>query len=167
MKTATRPSKRIATKQSAAKQITVKKVVQKRQIIDANTPLSLHITEEHHKKAKCGDPGQCVIAQALYDHFGPAVDGFQVGGSITRIRMDTRIIRYSTGAKLRKALIGFDKTGKWNLPPGWYTLRPLDKAYRRGSRWDKKKKSGGKRSVYKGQSVPTRKALTACQLAAL
>lgn len=63
------------------------------------------------------------------------------------------------------AFIDFDKTGKWKLPEGEYKLRPLSSEYLKGNRWhEKKKKTTGKKSVFKGRSLPTRKALTACQL---
>ncbi len=137
----------------------------KRTIVNANTPLILNINKEHVAKAKCKDPSSCVVAQALMEHFGPAVDGFQVGASMTKVCMDTRIIRYSTGQALRKALIEFDRTGKWNLSPGRYSLRPLSKCYLRGNRFAKiKKKRTGKKSVFAGRSIPSRKALTVCQL---
>lgn len=143
----------------------------KRVVINANTPLVIEINQEHVQKAKCKDPAFCVIAQALRDHFGEAVDGFQVGSSLTKIKMDTKLIRYSTGSKLRKALIAFDKTGKWNLPPGRYSLNPVTSGYIDPDKKNRlhtiKKKHKGLSTRKRGRKnyTPSRKALTVYQLA--
>ncbi len=141
-------------------------------ILDSDVPLVLNITEEHVKRAKCGDPSQCVVAQALRDHYGPAVSGFWVAGAISKIFLGMTIIRFSTPASLRHALRNFDKSapkgkrGKWDLPPGKYSLLPLAKSYRRGNRWEHKRNSGGTQSVFRGQQfhLPTRNAPSICQI---
>ena len=136
----------------------------KRKVVNATKKLILSITEENVKQAKCSDPNQCVIAQALHNHFGPVVEGFQVGASITKVITGDKLIRYTTSAKLRNALITFDKTKHWKLPPGEYNLNPMHAGYV-SHRWDKKKKKKtGTQSTFKGKALPTRKALTACQL---
>jgi hypothetical protein len=134
---------------------------------DANVPLTITITPEHVARAKCNDPAQCVVAQALMDHFGGMVDGFECGSNITKIySIGGKICtRYSTGSALRRSLVNFDKTKKWDLPPGVYQLNPLANCYRREARWHKKKNSGGVRSVFNAKrQAPTRHAATVCQI---
>ena len=135
--------------------------------VDADHALTLTITQLHVDRAICKDGGQCVIAQALFDHFGPHVDGFSVGSNITKIYNGTRCVRYSTPSKLAKSLRLYDETKHWSLPPGQYTLLPLAKSYRRGARWDKIKHSGGKQDKFRGTvKAPTRHAMTVCQIRA-
>jgi hypothetical protein len=140
----------------------------RREVIDADEGLTLKVTPAHVKRAKCGDPGQCVVAQALRDHFGPMVDGFQVGSNITKVYSGDRIIRYSTPGKLARSLRLFDRTRQWHLPPGEYTLKPLAVSYRRGARWEKMRRTGTRpQDKFRGTPMaPTRRALTVRQLRA-
>ena len=140
----------------------------RRKVIDADQALTLKITGAHVKRAKCGDARMCVIAQALQDHFGPMVDGFQVGSNITKVYSGDRIIRYSTPGKLARSLRLFDQTRQWHLPPGEYTLKPLAASYRRGARWEKMWRTGSRpQDKFRGTPVaPTRRALTVRQLRA-
>ncbi len=137
-------------------------------VINASRPLTLIITLLHVQRAECGNPAECVIAQALSDHYGEFLASFQVGSHCTKIMAGGKIIRYATPTRLSKSLRLFDKTGKWELPPGQYTLLP----YTGGKyRWDKKKKKkdaiGGKQDVFRGHpAVPTRRVKTATQMLA-
>lgn len=137
---------------------------------DSDEHFTITITEEHVRRATCQDPGNCVIAQALKDHFRPLTFEFQVGSNITKIHAGNVIIRFSTPGKLAKALVLFDKTKKWHLPPGQYTLLPLAKSYRRGARWNKlkpkAKRSGGKQDAWAGYTVPSRRTKSVTQLCA-
>lgn len=136
-------------------------------IRDSNVSLFITITLAHVKRAVCKDPTKCVVAQALMDYFHGMVSGFIVGSNITKlINIDSKICtRYTTSGALAKALVNFDKTKLWNLPPGVYELKPLSKSYRRPPRWKEMKHSGGVQSVFKAKaSVRSRHALTVCQI---
>jgi len=123
-------------------------------IKNATKPMTITIDRLHIKKAKCGDPAACVVAQALTDRFGDLFTGCEVGSNVTKIVTETQVIRYSTPNALRRAIPIFDKTGQWELPPGDYTLMPYKP---RPRRWEKAKRNGGKQSVFKGRAVPSRR----------
>lgn len=162
-------SKRATTKKTTPKSRTPGKLTVKRAahqgsrpqdlrktVVNADRPLTLLITEEHIKSAKCKDPTKCVIAQALHcSSIGQLAEEFQVGATCTKIVLGSQILRYATPYKLRNALRTFDKTGQWHLPPGEYTLNP----YKGGSRrWETAKREGGKQDVFAGRvSAPTRR----------
>ncbi len=131
-------------------------------IENADEPLDFVIKDKHITKAECGNPAKCVIAQALHDVPGYKhnIVEFQVGANVTKIHLQGKVIvRYTTPGKLAAALRTFDKTGQWGLPAGLYTLRPLSKSYRRPSRHNKMRHSGGAKSEFRGTPVaPTRNA---------
>jgi hypothetical protein len=134
---------------------------------DSNESLLFTITPEHVKKAKCKDPAQCVVAQALNSHFNGLLDGFIVGSRLTKIFSigGKTCVRYSTSGALARSLKAFDETGHWSLKPGVYELKPLAPSYRREHRFGKIKHSGGVKSVFNaGRVAPTRNAPTVCQI---
>lgn len=99
--------------------------------IDATKPIWLEITEENVADAVCGDPEQCVIAQAFRSHCGDLFETIEVGATVTKVvRRDGVKVRYRTGALLRSALLHFDRTGQWDLPPGDYRLAPPHRSMR-------------------------------------
>lgn len=126
----------------------------KRKKVNATKPIEITITPSHIKKAKCGDPAACVVAQALMDRFGDLFDGCEVGTTVTRIITATQVIRYSTPHQLKRAIPVFDRTGQWELPPGNYILG-IPKP--RPRRWEKAKRQGGVQSTFKARAVPSRR----------
>lgn len=133
-------------------------------MVDAKEALTLTITQKHIDRAKCSDPGECVIAQALESHCAGLSDGFQVGSNITKIIVGKKIVRYRTPSKLANALRTFDVTGDWHLPPGQYTLLPF---VRPANRWHKARRHGGKQDVFRDRiSAPTRRTLSCATLRA-
>ena len=143
----------------------MKKTHEQRTVKNATHPLTLFISPAHEERAKCKDPAQCVIAQALADSpLGEVCEGFQVGARCTKVITSDLIVRYRTPYKLANALRTFDLTGEWGLPPGEYTLMPYDGGKRR---WEKARRKGGKQDIFHGRrSVPTRRALTVNELKA-
>lgn len=137
--------------------------VKRRKIVVARGPLEFTIKQRDHENAKCGDPAECVIAQALLRCVGEVFVGVQVGAKVTKVITDTKVIRYGTPSKLKEALQKFDKTGIWKLPPGVYKLNVLaqsivnqaelakKRAHRRG-RW----RSG---PSGKHRAIPSRRVL--------
>ncbi len=140
-------------------------------VIDSTKPLNLVITPEHLKKSLatksggCKDPSQCVIAQAIDEAIPGGFDAIEVGSRITKITCEATktIVRYSTPAKLKRALQAFDLTGKWNLPAGIYALHAIAGTKQaiggRPNRWDKKKKQEHPKvpDRFRGRALPTRR----------
>src|SRR5439155_15640808 len=90
---------------------------------DATDVLSFTITAKDVAKAKINDKNHCVVAEAIRKM--PGVLGIEVGIEVTRILMDTgEILRYRTPEGLATAARIFDKTEKWDLPLGTYSLHP-------------------------------------------
>ncbi len=132
----------------------VKKTNRRRRKENAKKPITITITPSHVRKAKCGDPAACVVAQALLDTFGDLFEGCEIGARVIRIITETKVVRYSTPHKLTKAIPVFDDTKRWNLPPGEYTLMPYKS---RPRRWEKAKRRGGTQSTFIGRKVPSRR----------
>lgn len=135
---------------------------QKSEVADATRSHTFTISKEHIKKAKCKDPSQCVIAQALNDSMGAFFDGVEVGSTITKVYYPGRILRFATPVLLRKALKGFDETGIWDLPEGKYELTPPKGTLRLGSRpnrWARvsQTKTEPGRDTFSARAMPTRK----------
>ena len=158
-------AKKPATKKKPTKKATKKKPTtitggkvdsdQRRKLYNADRPMTLTITQEHIDSAKPRCPSTCVVAQALRaSPLGGFFDGFQVGASCTKIYTKGVIWRYKTPYKLSNALKLFDKTKKWYLPPGEYTLLPYKGAQRR---WETARRQGGRQDKFRGViSAPTR-----------
>jgi len=135
-----------------------------RTIVHSKDELVFQITPKHVQRAKCGKPGECVIAQALEDLYQSDFIAFEVGSNVTKIYSRLTVVCYHTPYNLANALKTFDKTKQWHLPPGEYTLLPYKK---RPRRWEKAKRQGGTQSVFRGRiSAPTRRTMKACQLMA-
>lgn len=133
--------------------------------MDAAAPMTFTINQDDAKRAKCNDPGQCVVAQALMREFGKVFQGMNVGRTATHIITKTHVIRFSTPSQLRTAIIRFDDTGKWGLPPGEYTLGLYVK---RPRRWELAKRKGGKQDTFIARAIPSRRLLridTLCNVA--
>ena len=128
---------------------------------NATIAMRITILPEHVKKAKCGDPANCVIAQALLATFGDLLNHCEIGSKVMRIITDTKVIRYSMTNQLSRALIIFDKTGQWGLPPGDYWLLPYRE---RPDRWEEAKRKGGVQSTFKSRATPTRRLSSMRQL---
>jgi hypothetical protein len=90
---------------------------------DAKRPLTFQITEKHYKRAKQCDENSCVVGQALGEAL-PDNYVVSVGPSITKVlNLDSgNVTRYGTPPRLREGLKHFDKTKKWDLPIGTYSL---------------------------------------------
>ena len=120
-------------------------------IYASNEKLVLQITPACVKQACRSSKEDCVIARAIQKHQAFA-SGWQIGKNISLIYSEGEraVVRYGTSAKLARALNVFDRTGKWPLMSGHYSLKPLPAGYRVGTRWAWYKGSGGKASKFKG-----------------
>lgn len=128
-----------------------------------NQKLTLHIVSDDAKKAKCKDPAQCVVAQAIRRTIGSALDFVEVGPVITKIGVSNGSLMYrlNTPASLRHALIHFDEHKTWHLPEGFYTLHPVSPSCRLGvrdGRWlDREKYARNKNPLVVRRTLPTRR----------
>jgi hypothetical protein len=141
--------------------------------VDATRPLTFKITKAFIALAKCKDPSQCVVAQAVMALLGDFFDGIEVGTNITKLYTPSKETRYSTPSSLRNAIRVWDKTGKWNLPEGEYTLLPVPPSDRLGARPNRFNResvtSNGRkgRSMFKARALPTRRVIRASTLRAV
>ena len=98
------------------------------------------------------------------DRLGDFFTGIEVGSTVTKVYTDDKVVRYSTPGKLRSAIVVFDKTKEWPLPPGEYRLNVLAPTHRSGgrkSRWEKHRNptpSSG-RDMFKARALPSRRVV--------
>lgn len=132
-------------------------------VIDATEPVTISVTVKDIDTAICGDPSKCVIAAGLTRKFGKDFVGAEVGRTCTKVILTDKILRFSTPGKIRKQLPVFDETGMWDLGAGKYTLDLFIKA---PNRFDKKRYSGGVKSIFKARALPSRRVKTLTSLKA-
>jgi hypothetical protein len=134
---------------------------------DAIRPLTLKILPHHSETAECSDASKCVVGQALREcPIGQFLQGWEVGSSVTKIYTGDKVIRYTTPHSLHKQIPVFDTTGKWDLPPGEYTLLPFNP--NRKSRHRKiKGNKGGTLNMFKARALPSRRVMRIEKLAAI
>jgi hypothetical protein len=137
--------------------------VSDRKIKDATKSLTIRVTKKHHKAAVQCDGKHCVLAKAFDDsNVGEFYQGVEVGLTVTKITVAGVIMRYATPPMLRKYIREFDLTGKWHLPEGEYTFKPLCPTMRQGgrpNRWLKHRfnTDGSGRDTMKERAAPTRR----------
>lgn len=150
-----------------AKKITTTKKVSKTsnelKVVDATEPCPISITVKDIDTAVCGDPSKCVISAGLTRKFGKDFVAAEVGRTCTKVILTDKILRFSTPAKIRRQLPVFDETGMWDLGPGKYTLDLFVKA---PNRFDKKRYSGGVKSMFKARAIPSRRVRSITNLKA-
>lgn len=135
----------------------------KRKLFNAKTAITIRIKVEHIQRAKCGDPGQCVMAQGFLDQFGELLEGVEVGMTCTKVYTSDKVMRYATPYKVGRALPVWDKLKKWELPLGEYTFGPYVK---RPRRWEQAKRQGGVQDIFRGRALPSRRVIRAEALCA-
>jgi hypothetical protein len=94
-------------------------------------PLIVNIQSKHTKKAVRSNPSECVVAQALLEHFGNAhkkITDVRVGSTRTNVVMGDKMVGYKTPYEFRKAIPNFDRTGEWEVPEGEYVFTPVMKS---------------------------------------
>lgn len=108
----------------------LKKPLTVRVVKDATRPLVVRVTQQNIIDGIPGDSSKCVFACSLRDHFGDTIETMDFGHNIIKIYTPGMCTRYRTPNGVRPALREFDITGKFNLPVGEYTLRPMLSALR-------------------------------------
>jgi hypothetical protein len=133
---------------------------------DAEDDLTIEIRQSDVDNAKCGDPNNCVLAQAFRRVLGGLLQAVIVGKSVVHVLINGQSIRYGLSGKLMKAVHAFDLSkdangkGQWSIPLGEYVIGPLPKSGLRGGRECRKGRYGGKGGRAQGLSnimfVPSR-----------
>lgn len=102
----------------------------KSKLIDAKTPVVVHITKTDVRMGSLKEASACAAAKAICRQTG--CEEARVNIARTYIKKDGKWHRYATPPALRDEIIAFDRGG--NFEPGDYTLTPVQPISRLGSR---------------------------------
>jgi hypothetical protein len=95
-------------------------------LVDADKPVTIHITETDCERGSKKDPGKCAAALALKRD--TACDESRVHLACTYLRFGDKWLRYATPSALKAEIISFDRGG--GFYPGDFRLHPMPKALR-------------------------------------
>lgn len=130
-------------------------------VIDSEQNMVLTLKPEHYLIATCGEPGKCVVAQAVADLFAEDFVRVQVSRWMTKVETKTRIIRFKTPYSISNQIPEFDAKKGWKLGFGEFVFPPLSPTARIGARPNRrkvvhKKKTGGGQDKFNGTTIPRR-----------
>jgi hypothetical protein len=95
-------------------------------LVDADTPVTIHITQADCERGSKKDPQKCAAALALKRD--TSCDEPRVHLGCTYLRFGDRWLRYATPPSLKAEIISFDRGG--GFYPGDFRLCPMPKALR-------------------------------------
>lgn len=95
-------------------------------VVDADKPVTVHITPEDCARGSKKDPGKCAAALALKRV--TACDESRVHLGCTYLRFGNKWLRYATPPSLKAEIISFDRGG--GFYPGDFRLPPMPEALR-------------------------------------
>lgn len=95
-------------------------------VVDADTPVTVHITREDCARGSKKDPERCAAALAL--RRVTECDESRVHLGCTYLRFGNKWLRYATPPSLKAEIISFDRGG--GFYPGDFRLRPMPAALR-------------------------------------
>lgn len=95
-------------------------------VVDADKPVTVHITQEDCARGSKKDPERCAAALAL--RRVTACDESRVHLGCTYLRFGAKWLRYATPPSLKAEIISFDRGG--GFYPGDFRLRPMPAALR-------------------------------------
>jgi hypothetical protein len=116
-------------------------------LVDADKPVTIHITEVDCERGSKRDPRRCAAALALKRD--TACDESRVHLACTYLRFGDKWLRYATPPALKAEIISFDRGG--GFYPGAFRLHPMPKALRLRPANQKT----GSRASAKGQAEAT------------
>jgi hypothetical protein len=90
-------------------------------VSDAETPVTLHITQADCERGAKKDPTKCAAALALKR--ATNCDETRVHMACTYLRFGNKWLRYATPPSLKAEIISFDRGG--GFYPGDFRLRPM------------------------------------------
>src|ERR1700739_1595040 len=102
------------------------RVIDGKPVVDADKPVTVHITPEDCARGSKKDPEKCAVALALRRITD--CDESRVHLGCTYLRFGNRWLRYATPASLKAEIISFDRGG--GFYPGDFRLHPMPKALR-------------------------------------
>lgn len=99
-------------------------------VVDAKSPITLHITADHVKRASRKRPNSCAIAQTCLAR--PGVKEVRIHLSRAYIRSGlANWKRFFVSKTLRSEIIAFDRGGRFS--PGDYILHVATKSHKLGA----------------------------------
>jgi hypothetical protein len=112
-------------------------------VVDADEPVTVHITADDCDRGSKKDPEKCAAALALQRVTG--CDESRVHLGCTYLRFGQKWLRYATPPSLKAEIISFDRGG--GFYPGDFRLHPMPAALRLKPAHDKpasKKRAGSR-----------------------
>jgi len=98
-------------------------------VSEPKRPLNLEMTNRAVCGAERDSACNCAVARGLKQQFGSELLECHVMNTITTLFWSGGVVhRYQTPELLRAAIGHFDATGKWDLEPGTYQLKPLPRS---------------------------------------
>jgi hypothetical protein len=95
-------------------------------LVDADKPVTIHITETDCERGSKKDPRRCAAALALKRD--TACDESRVHLACTYLRFGDKWLRYATPPALKAEIISFDRGG--GFYPGAFRLHPMPASLR-------------------------------------
>lgn len=95
-------------------------------LVDADEPVTVHITSDDCARGSKKDPERCAVALALKRV--TKCDESRVHLGCTYLRFGSRWVRYATPPSLKAEIISFDRGG--GFYPGDFRLHPMPAALR-------------------------------------
>lgn len=95
-------------------------------VVDADKPVTVHVTPEDCAQGSKKDPERCAMALALKRV--TECDESRVHLGCTYLRFGNKWLRYATPPSLKSEIISFDRGG--GFYPGDFRLRPMPEALR-------------------------------------
>lgn len=102
------------------------RIIDGKPVVDADKPVTVHITQEDCARGSKKDPERCAAALAL--RRVTACDESRVHLGCTYLRFGNKWLRYATPPSLKAEVISFDRGG--GFYPGDFRLRPMPAALR-------------------------------------
>lgn len=113
-------------------------------VVDATSPLMIHISTRDTKLGKTKDPGACAAARCCMRTVEECTEA-RVHKSRAYLKMGTVWVRYITSPSLRAEIVAFDRGATFE--PGHYTLSAVPKSQlvnRKKSRSSRNRTAGRK-----------------------
>lgn len=122
-------------------------------VVDADKPVTVHITSDDCARGSKKDPERCAVALALKRITD--CDESRVHLGCTYLRFGNRWLRYATPASLKSEIISFDRGG--GFYPGDFRLHPMPEALRLKPPNQKPRAKRARKTASAAQKVRTEK----------
>lgn len=102
------------------------RIIDGKRVVDANKPVTVHITPGDCIRGSKKDPEKCAVALALKRV--TKCDESRVHLGCTYLRFGKKWLRYATPSSLKAEIVSFDRGG--GFYPGDFRLHPMPEALR-------------------------------------